>query len=324
MKYIEKIKKKNIIVGYVLVDDNSNKITVDALQLKRQIKAGKVKVENLTLTSDNRLVDKANPTKTNFVVKDKPTKTLEEVVPDKNKQKYLAQKTKSKRVGLAVKKCLLIGLASASLASTVTACGIDNTSYALSSEQKELSADDAIAMINNASELNVDTKNFKLAKTFVIMSNGQEVAEAKGKVIKLYDSIVLKTNTDEEIAEGKQNVTALFDKYTITDKDGNEIFYMKQKLNLLFTSFTLYDSNDNYIGKIKGDDLGSKSAKIVDKDGNVIAEIKAGTLRNDFTIIFSDDCKMDKVGITSASCNYIATVLNDSQSHGHSSSSKKG
>lgn len=322
MKYIEKIKKKNIIVGYVLVDDNSNKITVDALQLKRQIKAGKVKVENLTLTSDNRLVDKSV---TNLADKElKPLKVITEVIPDKNKQKYLAQKIKSKRVGLAVKKCLLIGLASASLASTVTACGIDNTSYALSSEQKELSADDAIDMINNASELNVDTKNFKLAKTFVIMSNGQEVAEAKGKVIKLYDSIDLTTNTGEKIADGKQNVTILFDKYTITDKDGKEIFYMKQNVNLLFTSFTLYDSNDNYIGKIKGDDLGSKSAKIVDKDGDVIAEIKAGTLRNDFTISFSDDCNIDKVAITSASCNYIATVLNDSQSHGHSSSSKKG
>lgn len=325
---VGKRKDKNVIKEYALVGEDKKTIIVTAGYLKHLIKTKEIEVKNLKLTVDNRLIEKHKIQEFTSITKElnKPQDDLVkaiEQVSGKEKRAYLAKKTKSKRVGLAVKKCLLIGLASVSLSGTVSACGVDNTSYALSSQQESLSAEDAISIINDASELNVDTKNFKLSNTFVIMSEGQEVATAKGKALKIFDTIVLTTNTDEEIATGKEDFSLVLDKYTITDKDGNEIFYMKEKFSVGITKFNLYDGKDNYIGQIKGDDLGSKSAKILDKDDNEIGEISCGSLRKDFTITFSDDCNIDKVGLTSASCNYIATIItNQSTSGSHSSKSK--
>ena len=58
-KCTEKIRdKNNHIIGYRLIDKNKNEVLVKAEKLKEVIRAGKLEVINLTLTSDNRLVDK--------------------------------------------------------------------------------------------------------------------------------------------------------------------------------------------------------------------------------------------------------------------------
>ena len=59
----EKIRdKQNKIVSYILKDENGQEQVFDAQYLKQLIVAHKVDVQNLTLTSDNRLVDAGDRT----------------------------------------------------------------------------------------------------------------------------------------------------------------------------------------------------------------------------------------------------------------------
>lgn len=58
-KCIEKIRdKNNHIIGYKLIDKNKNEVLVKSAKLKEAIRLGQLDIINLTLTSDNRLVDK--------------------------------------------------------------------------------------------------------------------------------------------------------------------------------------------------------------------------------------------------------------------------
>ena len=59
VKCIEKIRDKNKnIIKYRLIDKNKNITSVKSNELKESIRSGQIEVTNLTLTSDNRLVDK--------------------------------------------------------------------------------------------------------------------------------------------------------------------------------------------------------------------------------------------------------------------------
>lgn len=49
---------KNHIIGYKIIDENKKTVAVKSDVLKRAIRSGQVEVINLTLTSDNRLIDK--------------------------------------------------------------------------------------------------------------------------------------------------------------------------------------------------------------------------------------------------------------------------
>lgn len=61
-KQLEKYKDKNgKIIGYRLVDAQGNQTQVKSDDLKNQIRTGNLKVVNLTLTQDGRLVDGAEP-----------------------------------------------------------------------------------------------------------------------------------------------------------------------------------------------------------------------------------------------------------------------
>jgi hypothetical protein len=77
--------KTNIIVAYKLKDRRGKIATMSSKDLKAAIKAGWIKVKNLTLTSDNRLVDGASKIRTTLHVKVvqpqavKPSITPEEV-----------------------------------------------------------------------------------------------------------------------------------------------------------------------------------------------------------------------------------------------------
>lgn len=226
----DRIRVKREIKGYTLVDEKWNHLTISSLILKEKLNDGTIEVKNLVLTSDNRIIkteDKipCEPEQNKLV---KPLVTaLNEIEPGANKRKYLAKKVHSKRVGTAVKKCLLIGIASVSLASSVGCGAVDNNNYVVATEQKDLDSKTAIDMIQNASEINVDTKNFTLKKTFVLLIDGQEVAKATGKTVKLWDTITLNTNTGEEICTGKQKASVILAKYSVIDANGNTILYMK-------------------------------------------------------------------------------------------------
>lgn len=57
-KCLDKIRDKhNKTLEYVLIDKSGFKTSVEATVLKNAIKQGTVTVINLTLTSDNRLMD---------------------------------------------------------------------------------------------------------------------------------------------------------------------------------------------------------------------------------------------------------------------------
>jgi len=58
VRYIEKIKdKNNRIIGYTLLDQSGNKLTIKSDALKNAIRNNKIEVINLVLTSDDRLID---------------------------------------------------------------------------------------------------------------------------------------------------------------------------------------------------------------------------------------------------------------------------
>ena len=87
---IQKIRnERNVITTYVLKSGNDT-IPVSSQGLKEWIRTGKVKVTNLTLTSDNRLVDGAVEKKSNNTTKVKVEKPM---APPKtvNKPKTLKQ-----------------------------------------------------------------------------------------------------------------------------------------------------------------------------------------------------------------------------------------
>lgn len=63
VKCIEKLRdKNNHIIGYKLIDKNNNEVLVKAEKLKEIIRSKQLEVINLTLTSDNRLIDKKQDT----------------------------------------------------------------------------------------------------------------------------------------------------------------------------------------------------------------------------------------------------------------------
>ena len=72
-KCIDKYRNNNgVIFGYLLVDTQGNKIQIEADELKRQIRNYTLQVVNLTLTSDNRLIDKEE----SKIVEVKPVNTI--------------------------------------------------------------------------------------------------------------------------------------------------------------------------------------------------------------------------------------------------------
>ena len=60
VKCIQKFRdKNNVVIGYRIIDQNGNTTDISSKSLKQAIKQGRLEVINLTLTSDNRLIDKA-------------------------------------------------------------------------------------------------------------------------------------------------------------------------------------------------------------------------------------------------------------------------
>ena len=59
VKCVQKFRdKNNVIIGYRIIDQNGNTKDVSSESLKQVIQQGRLEVINLTLTSDNRLIDK--------------------------------------------------------------------------------------------------------------------------------------------------------------------------------------------------------------------------------------------------------------------------
>ena len=78
-KCIEKIRdKNNHIIEYKLINKDKNVTSVKSDELKKAIKSGQIEVVNLTLTSDNRLIDKKSDTSLKHInTSSKPNITAE-------------------------------------------------------------------------------------------------------------------------------------------------------------------------------------------------------------------------------------------------------
>ena len=61
-KYVEKYRDRSgNISGYLLIDIYGNQLAIKKRELKKKIRSRELKVVNLTLTKDGRLIDKAEP-----------------------------------------------------------------------------------------------------------------------------------------------------------------------------------------------------------------------------------------------------------------------
>ena len=88
-KCIEKIRdKNNHIIGYTIIGNDKKPIPVKSEKLKEVIRSGQLEVVNLTLTSDNRLIDKKpdTPSKPVNTPSSKPNINVEATI---NKAKTL-------------------------------------------------------------------------------------------------------------------------------------------------------------------------------------------------------------------------------------------
>lgn len=86
-KYLEKYKDNNgKIIAYLLEDTDGNRIKLNADYVKHQILKGTLDVINLTLTSDNRLIDKKV---VNTAINDRTTKDKEMILKIMQKAKLL-------------------------------------------------------------------------------------------------------------------------------------------------------------------------------------------------------------------------------------------
>lgn len=86
----QKIREGNKITGYKLRDKNGAEIKIDSETLKKYIKSGQMQVLNLTLTSNNRLVDKAKEVPLHKIIRllDELGKYIQKNTEDDFKIKY--------------------------------------------------------------------------------------------------------------------------------------------------------------------------------------------------------------------------------------------
>lgn len=65
VRVIKKYYKDGVLIGYNIMDTNGNSIDIKKEALKSAVMSGKIAVENMTLTSDGRLIGRAGKKKTN-------------------------------------------------------------------------------------------------------------------------------------------------------------------------------------------------------------------------------------------------------------------
>lgn len=249
-KCIGKLKEKNVIKEYALMDEMGKVDYIASKQLKVLILNKSVEVRNLKLTVDNRLIE-VKPIET-LSKKKSPLELITEGYIPKSKEEevklnYLHKKVNSKRVGTALKKCLLIGLATVSLSSSMLGCGStsENTS-GLETYVTEVSKD-----------------------TLTIKGNDSVTVTGKGGISGLeFENTKGQANKSTYMVFDKESgKTLILDKSTnmIKIKDGETIGYIKED-EIVRNTVYFYDMKDKEIARVEPN--GTLSAKITVKDEN--------------------------------------------------------
>lgn len=311
IRCISKHRDKNgIIIGYTLEDTETHKrVNMLSSELKTNIKENRIRVSNLKLTTDNRLIDYDDTQDIN-IEKQRRQRLVQSYSNGNNTNKinYAMNKINSKRVGKLVTRALLIGLTCASIGSVTTGCSTTEPMEVNATQQEEtiqISLEDKIKLLNEANEIFVDIHNFSITPKATISVGDTEIGDISGKFIKIFDTMTFKDSDDNIIAQGKQEAHIAFDGWTIFDSEGNAIFRMKEKIGLT-KRYIIMDLEDNEIAWLKKDfDLFTNSAKVYDMDDNVIAEIEQNFMRKDFTIKIIDNSKIDNTSMTSICTQYM-------------------
>lgn len=248
-KCIGKLKEKNVIKEYALIDEQGKVDYISSKQLKVLILNKAVEVRNLKLTVDNRLIE-VKPVET-LNKKKSPMELIKEGYIPKSKEEevklnYLHKKVNSKRVGTALKKCLLIGLATVSIGSTMIGCGSTSTNTSgLETYVTEVSKD----------TLTIQGKDDSVTVTGKGGINGLEFENTKG----------LADKSTYTVFDKKSGKTLILDKSTNTLKteDGTKIGYVKED-EVVRNTVYFYDNKDNEIARVEPN--GTLSAKIIVTD----------------------------------------------------------
>jgi uncharacterized protein YxjI len=312
---LDKNRDKNgNIVSYALQDsfNNHGKVwIVEKDKLKQLIINGNIYIDNLKLTSDHRLIDRAggdhdddfkdvywdkhydtqkgpiritpDDIKTYQVMNgDQLCSVFENHGANKNQISYLRYKfNKSKDtrdyVGQHMKKALIIGLCAASLVGAGKV-GVNAIGNSYNNWVSEVSSE---STIDTSSELGIDEAS-------TVDSSGTEVT-ADDKVSYADKSIYVDYKISPivhttEVYVGNEKVATMrfglsvLDKLTLEDSDGNTIVNTSETLISATRTYNLYDESGNIKYKMKKNIMKhgiiKENYSIYDADGNEIAYIK--------------------------------------------------
>lgn len=243
-KCVGKLKEKNVIKEYALLDEHGKVDYMTSKQLKVLISNKSVEVRNLKLTVDNRLIE-IKPVET-IQEKKNPLELIKGGYIPKSKEEevklnYIHKKVNSKRVGTALKKCLLIGLATVSLSSSMIGCG---------------QALDANSYVTEVKEDTLTIKGNDVTVTGKGGISGLSFEDTKGKV-----------TDDSYIVTDETGTVLILDRKTnhVFDKNKNKIGYVKED-SVVRNTVYFYDTNDKEIARLTPN--GTLSAKITFSDSN--------------------------------------------------------
>jgi hypothetical protein len=299
VRCLQKAYKNRVITGYLLENVvTKQRYEVTPAELKSKIRSRQVDVVNLTLTSDNRLVDTTEEAENIENTEDKTKRKIFEAYKneDKNKLAYVAKKVNSKRVGKAVMLALMLGV----MAGT-TGCSSQSAQPAYGMEQSMLDIQSIKDKINSV-------------KTFTI---GMPITSAKANgetLVKFTKSSKTTsiTTTDGQVLDSSTLCGSLLQaKWDITDADGNLKYTVAEEtslasLNGLAIVYNITDADGNTVGTLeKPTNVISHACTIKDINGNLMVNVKQATTVSGFTIEIEDGCTIDNESVLEMIVSYM-------------------
>lgn len=332
---INKLRKPNgIIYGYILKNmENDATIEVTPVDLKTAILKKSVTVDNLTLTSDFRLVDGAEPkdsTRNLDNIKNKGRdKFLNRISNEysgssihQGKLNYSMNKLKSRRVGKLVATCLMLGIS----ASTMTGCGVDAEATPIV-EEKQPQYESLQDLIENADIVYLDAKHVKMSTISIVIRDedgGDECGTLKGKVLKVpgFDALTMCDNDENTIAESKEKPGLNHNTWGIENSNSGASYMLDGKFSIVFDKYNILDQDAEVIGYVKeGMALGDKF-EVYNKDDILIATITRDPMRSDMYITFTEDCDLDKENLVIITASIMNNKVKENRANNSKSSSK--
>lgn len=312
--------KNNNIVGYKLASlENKQVCNVTPQELKQAIQKQSVKITNLKLTSDNKLIDKDDTLEnveqcqninTNNIISILDTSYKPKSLTEENQNKYIARKFNSKRVGKSMARALLIGMACLSLSGTLTGCGTQEVNTKISVEAKE-DKQTVMDIIESASEINININRKKYDKEYIVSVDKNEIASLYGEAYVMSDDIELSLYNGQTLNKGSKSDDTILNIY---DSDSNIKYkIIENKVNNI-DAYEILDASGLSIAYMdKNVELDpDEMVYIYNSNGDIIVEIDPATLITDFTIRAYDNCDIDNIDLVTICTNYMRERFHNS------------